>query len=183
MNSFNFVIRDAVAADIEDCLALNHDYETEHIWRMDMLAEGDGWRVNFRKDRLPRRSSMTHESDESRLRLALPQEICYLVAAGKDTPIILGYLTLHPNPIHKIGLIQDIVVSQEFRQQGIGSRLLTVARLWAQEHKLQTLMVEVSTKNYPAIQFLQNRGLRFCGFNDLYFTNQDISVFFGQTLR
>lgn len=183
MNSFNFVIRDAVALDIDACLALDHSYETEYVWRMVMQETSDGYQISFRKERLPRANEFTHPNDDLRLRLALPREICYLVAIGKDDPLVLGYLTLRPDPIHKIGLIQDIVVSRQFRSSGIGTRLLGVARRWAQEHEAEQLMVEVATKNFPAIQFLQNQGLRFCGFNDLYFKNQDISVFFGQTLH
>ena len=183
MNSFNFIIRDAVAADIEACLALDHSYESDYVWRMVMNTTTDGYQINFRKERLPRTNEITHSTNELRLRLALPREICYLVAIGKDNPIVPGYLILRPDPIHKIGLIQDIVVTRQFRELGIGTRLLAVARRWAQEQGARQLMVEVPTKNYPAIQFLQNRGLHFCGFNDQYFRNQDISVFFGQALN
>jgi len=184
MNSFNFVIRDAVAADVDACLALDHSYESEHVWRMVIQTTGDDHHLSFQKERLPRAKEVVHESDEIRLRLALPREICYLVAQAKDEPTTIpGYLTLRPDPVHKIALIQDIVVSRPFRRSGIGTRLLNVARRWATEHGAQQLMVEVSTNNYPAIQFLQTQGLRFCGFNDQYFRNQDIAIFFGQALH
>lgn len=183
MNNFNFVIRDAVKTDIDACLALDHSYESDYVWRMVMNTITDGYQVSFRKERLPRSNEITHPVDDLRLSLALPREICYLVAVGKEDPIVLGYLTLRPDPIHKIGLIQDIIVARQFRELGIGSRLLSVARRWTQEQGAKQLMVEVPTKNYPAIQFLQNRGMRFCGFNDQYFRNQDVSVFFGQTLH
>ena len=48
---------------------------------------------------------------------------------------------------------------------------------------LRRLIVETQTKNYPAIQFLLKRGLVFCGYNDLFYPNQDIAIFFGQNLR
>ncbi|MGJ3239966.1 MAG: GNAT family N-acetyltransferase [Anaerolineae bacterium] len=182
MDHFNFVIRDAIADDIPHCLALEHHYESEHVWRMMIQNTLDGYQINFRRERLPRTTSFTHPVDETRLRLALPSEICYLVAVRKDDPLVIGYLTLRPDPIHQIGLIQDIVVAQDFRQLGIGTRLLHVARRWTQDNGSKQLMVEVTTKNYPAIRFAQNQGLQFCGFNDQYFRNQDISVFFGQML-
>lgn len=183
MTTFNFVIRDAVANDVDACLALDHSYESDYVWRMVVQEVQNGHQITFRKERLPRAVETVHPADELRLRLALPREICYLVAVGKDDPIIPGYLTLRPDPIHKIALIQDIVVSRQFRGLGIGSRLLSIARRWAQEQDAKQLMVEVPTKNYPAIEFFQNRGLRFCGFNDQYFRNLDISVFFGQALH
>jgi hypothetical protein len=67
--------------------------------------------------------------------------------------------------------------------RGIGTALLRAARDWALETKLRRLIVETQTKNYPAIRFLQKRGLVFCGYNDLFYPNQDIAVFFGQMLR
>jgi GNAT superfamily N-acetyltransferase len=183
MESFNFVIRDALAADVEACLALDHRYESEHVWRMTISPDGEGRQINFRRERLPRPVEILYPIEEMRLLLALPRENCYLIAVGKNEPIVLGYLTMRPEPVHQIALIQDIVVAKQFRRRGVGSRLLNVARSWAQEHDAKELMVETQTINYPAIEFLQTQGLQFCGFNDQYFRNHDIAVFFGQQLR
>ena len=183
MKNLNFVIRDALAADVEPCLALEHHYQTEHVWKMNIAPDVEGRQIHFRKERLPRPVENLYPSDEMRLILALPREICFLVAIGKDEPIMLGYLTMRPEPVHQIAFVQDLVVGQQFRQGGVGSKLLNVARSWAQEHGAKALMVETQTVNYPAIEFLQNRGLQFCGFNDQYFRSHDIAVFFGQQIR
>jgi len=74
-------------------------------------------------------------------------------------------------------------VNSSHRLRGIGSALLNAARRWAIDRNLRRLIVETQTKNYPSIRFLQKRGLTFCGCNDLYYPNQDIAIFFGQTLR
>ncbi|MDQ7028099.1 MAG: GNAT family N-acetyltransferase [Anaerolineae bacterium] len=180
----NFVIRDAIATDIEDCLALDHQYQTKTVWQMTILPDGEAWQVQFREERLPREIDVLYPSDNMRLRLALPREICYLVAVSKTEPeTLLAYLTLRPDPVHKIALIQDIVVGREYRNKGIGTRLLGIARHWASEHGAQQLMLETQTINYPSIRFCQKNGLSFCGFNDQYYRNLDIAVFFGQTLR
>jgi GNAT superfamily N-acetyltransferase len=90
---------------------------------------------------------------------------------------------MRSDPIYKIAHIHDLVVSQPYRRKRIGSRLLNVARQWARDHHLVQIMAEMQTKNYPGILFCQQAGLEFCGFNDHYFPNQDIAVFFSQTLR
>lgn len=183
MNSFKFVIRDGLASDIDACLALDHTFESDYVWQMMMQTIQEGHQVTFRKERLPRPSIGQHQVDDVRLHLALPKENCFLVAIGKDEPIVLGYLTMRPDPIHKLALIQDVVVGNNFRGVGIGSRLVSIAREWARKQGAKQLMVEVPTINYSAIQFFQNRGLAFCGFNDQYFRNRDISVFFGQAIH
>src|SRR5215204_5600218 len=136
----SFQIRDAVPDDVEICLGLDHRYETRIVWQMTILPHGEAWQVTFREERLPREIEVVYPTDEIRLRLALPRELCYLVAAGRtEEDAILGYLTMRPDPVHKIALIQDIVVGREYRQKGIGTRLLNVARHWAGEHGAQQL--------------------------------------------
>ncbi len=40
------------------------------------------------------------------------------------------------------------------------------------------MMAAVQSKNYPAINFLQRNGFTFCGYNERYYRNQDIAVYF-----
>ncbi len=181
--TFNFLIRDGLASDIESCLALDHLYRTEHVWQMNVQQGVSQQQITFKIERLPRMMEVTYPMDEKRLRLALPHEQCFLVATGRDEPEVFGYLTMRNDETHSIALIQDVVISRPFRRQRIGSRLLKVAQQWAREHDLNRLMIEVRTKNHPAIQFCLATGFVFCGFNDLYFANQDIAVFFGASLR
>jgi ribosomal protein S18 acetylase RimI-like enzyme len=207
------LIRDGLNSDIESCLQLDHRYETEHVWQVNLAEEVGQWQVVFKTERLPRKLEVTYPGDEKRLTLALPAEHCFLVAIYRQPPSenvpaepveytgddnvaghedsvdtsedqqVLGYLTMRHDPVHRIALIQDIVVSRPYRRAKIGSRLLKNARQWAREHQLAQLMVETQTKNYPAISFCQQAGFTFCGFNDHYFRNQDIAVFFSQSLR
>jgi ribosomal protein S18 acetylase RimI-like enzyme len=183
-NPLRLVIRDGIAVDIKACIALDHSYETEFVWQVSIEREDPSqYQTRFRMERLPRTMDVTYPSDELRLRLALPTQHCFLVAAGRDEEQPFGYLTMRQEPNYGIAFIQDIVVSRPFRRNRIGTRLLEIARKWAQERKLIRLIAEVQTKNYPAIAFCQNAGLSFCGYNERLFGNQDVAVFFGQTLR
>jgi ribosomal protein S18 acetylase RimI-like enzyme len=87
------------------------------------------------------------------------------------------------DPLYPHALIQDLVVARPFRHAKIGTRLLKVAQRWAQEQRVERLMIEVQNQNYPAIQFVQTHGFTFCGFNDHYFPHHEIAVFFSQSLR
>jgi GNAT superfamily N-acetyltransferase len=180
--TFGFLIRDGLDSDIDACLSLDHQYETEYVWQMSVFEEVGLWQMTFKTEHLPRTMEVAYPVDERRLRLALPEEHCFLVALNRDTQEVIGYLTMRGDPTHRIALVHDLVVSRPFRRNGIGSRLLNVARRWAKERRLTLLSIELQTKNFPGITFCQQMGFTFCGFNDRYFQNQDIAVFFSQSL-
>lgn len=207
--TFSVRIRDGMESDISQCLDLDHSCETDHVWQM-TVSEGVGqWQIVLKKDKLPRTMDVIYPLDERRLVAALPDDHAFLVAVtrvpvpvavepsetGDDeetAPVmpvmeeveeVVGYLTMSNQPAHGIALVHDLVVSRPYRGNRIGSRLLNVARSWAREHDLSQMMVEVRTKNYPGIAFCQQAGFAFCGFNDHYFLNRDIAVFFSQSLR
>ena len=181
--TFSFLIRDGVESDISGCLALDHSYESEYVWQMNIREEGGQWEVRFKPDRLPRKVQAVYPFDERRLRLAIPPEQCFLVAVGRDQPEVLGYLTMQTDQTYRIARVMDLVIARPYRQRRIATRLLNVARQWARERDLSQMTIELQTKNYPGIVFCQQRGFAFCGFNDRLFPNQDIAVFFSQSLR
>jgi GNAT superfamily N-acetyltransferase len=181
-----FVIRDGAAGDIPACLALDHTGETDMVLQMQMVQpELNRWQISLQEERLPRKIDLLTEPNEARLRAALPADRCFLVAAHRspEKAELLGYLVMRPETADGVAMITDLIVSRPFRRAGIGSRLLNVARRWAREAGIHRLMIATPTKNYPGIRFCQESGLTFCGFNDRYYPNQDIAVFFTQTVR
>jgi GNAT superfamily N-acetyltransferase len=180
----NFLIRDGLETDIASCLLLDHAYETDFVWQMHIHSEEDQqWEILFKRDRLPRTVTIALPPEETRLRAALPEEQCFLIATRRDSPDVLGYLAMYNDSGHRLGLIHDLIVAGSSRRRGIGTRLINVARQWAKERQLSRLLIETQTKNYPGITFCQQNGFAFCGFNDRYFPNQDIAVFFSISLR
>ena len=79
--------------------------------------------------------------------------------------------------------MEILTLNATIKGEGIGTALIRHARQWAREQGLQMLLAEATTKNYPALCFYQKLGFQFCGFNDHYYTNQDIALFFVQALR
>ena len=180
--SLSFLIRDGLESDIPACLLLDHHYETDLVWQMTVDEKPGHWQIGFINQHLPRTLETEYIASETRLRAALPTDQCFLVAMTRETNDSLGYLAMRNDPVHEIARIHDLVVSLPYRRQRIGTRLLTIARQWAKEHKLNSLMIEAATQNFPGIVFAQQSGFKFCGYNDHYFPNQDIAVFFSQSL-
>lgn len=182
-STLSLLIRDGVKADIGACLALDHTYQTEYVWQMRSTQEHDHLQISFVRERLPRQIALEYPTNAARLEAALANEHGFVVAANRDTNEILGYLSLHSDPVYHIAYLQDLVVSLPYRHKRIGTRLINVARQWAREHQFAILTTELQTKNYPGIAFCQQSRLTFSGYNDHHFLNQDIAVFFSQSLR
>jgi GNAT superfamily N-acetyltransferase len=181
MPVLNFVIRDGLDSDIEACAALDHAYQTDQVWQMNFTPEGSGYRTTFRQERLPREIDLHYVVPAERLRTAAASG-SLLVAMNKEDEAVLGYCTLRYDALNNLAAVRDIVVTRPLQRRGVGTRLFSVARRWATEKKALFLLAEVQTKNVPGILFLQRQGLEYCGFNDRYFPDHDIAVFFGQAL-
>ena len=182
--TLSFQIRDGVSADIARCVALDHTYTTEYVWQMRLQDETEHRQIVFQTERLPRPLETAWPVDSHRLELALPAEHCFLVVESRDDERdVLGYLTMRSDPVFRIAHLHDLVISQPYRRNKVGSRLLNVARQWARQRQLVHLAAELQTQNYPGILFCQHAGLTFSGFNDHYFPNRDIAVFFTEALR
>lgn len=174
-------IRSATPADYELCLMLDHSVSTETVWQMSLEEEDGAQMITFRPARLPRSTKLLYPRGNETLVESWNRHSSFLVAEYEGD--IVGYVNVREEASLEAAWVADLVVDRAYRLKGIGTALLRGAREWTLEHRLRRLIVETHTKNHPAISFLQKRGLILCGYNDLYFPNQDIAVFFGQTLR
>jgi GNAT superfamily N-acetyltransferase len=178
------IIRDGVEADIDLCMALDHSYTSDYVWQVQIERDDPHYyQMTFRTERLPRTLEASYLASAERLKLALPDDHCFLVAAERDGAGILGYCVMSQQQTHRVAIVHDLVIERAYRRSRIGSKLLNIARRWGREKHLQRLLVEVNTRNHPAIVFCQSSGLTFCGYNERYFDQQEIAIFFGQNLR
>jgi GNAT superfamily N-acetyltransferase len=170
------IIRSATAADLPHCLAIDPAFETDYVWQMDNHAHAGQIDVSFRTVRLPRPMKVVYPRDTKQLNAGW--QACDEMLVADDNRSLVGYAALAKRPAQSAIWVQDLIVAKTARRNGVGSALLAGVLRWARDEKLTWLLLEVQTKNYPAIQFCQKQGLNFCGFNDHFFANQDIAVFF-----
>jgi len=174
------IIRPAELTDLKACLEIAHSYVTDHVWQMEE-SEGKGQvTVIFRTARLPRSMRVSYPKDYDNLLASWRRGECFLVA--EEDGVVRGYLDMSVQSWHLTAWVDNLAVAQDHRRQGIGTTLLKKAAEWARQRGLGRLMLEIQTKNYPAICFCQKNGLAFCGFNDRYYTNQDIALFFARSI-
>ena len=175
-------IRPAVAADISVLIELDHNFATDHVWQMEFLPEHEQSQINvsFRKVRLPRSVRVDYPRPARALAEDWTRLSGLLVAALEQQPI--GYVGLILDRITQATWVTDLVVDRPLRRQGIGSALLLAAAEWASTMDSHNLVLEMQPKNHPAIQLSFKLGFEFCGYNDLYYPDHEIGVFFRKSI-
>jgi ribosomal protein S18 acetylase RimI-like enzyme len=175
-------IRPAGVNDLSYLVQIEHSYQSLYAWQMDRMIEEGQIVINFRQTRLPRpvrveyagSHPLVNQENWSRYQAVL------VATMGK---IPVGYIGLSDQFIPKTLWVTDCVVRDDQRRQGIGTALILAAQEWGSEHGFRKTILEMQSKNHPAIQLARKLGYEFCGYNDHYFTNQDIALFFSRALR
>ena len=199
------LLRSADLVDIGACLALDADSQTDHVWQMDEREENGGRVVRFQTIRLPRVMYVSYPRERDDLLASWEGGATVLVTTesrayergaeswvveapdgdlrgteppDEEPPRVLAYCQLDACAWQGAGWISHLIVDRRLRRHGIGQAILKASIAWGREQKLERLMVAVQTKNYPGICFCEKNGFAFCGFNDRYFANRDIALFF-----
>jgi ribosomal protein S18 acetylase RimI-like enzyme len=173
-------IRPAGPADIPHLMAIDHDYSSDFVWQMELQGEEGQVGVSFRQVRLPRSVRVEYPRSPGRLAEDWNQRPGLLVALLEGQIIAYISLMLHIAPVTT--WVTDLAVVRRLRRQGVGSALVLAAQEWARQHQTYRIILEVQPKNHPAIRMAQKLGFDFCGYNDRYFANQDIALFFGKSV-
>ena len=74
-----------------------------------------------------------------------------------EEPLIVGYIGMYRMPPE--GEITNVAVTRKMRKKGCGRELLLRMQLWADEHGIDRIILEVRSGNEPAIHIY-----RTCGF-------------------
>ncbi len=175
------LIRPGEPKDLAPCGALDHSGTTGRVWQMENRVENGAQTILFRAVRLPREIKVDYPRQGRDLLAGWRRRDGFLVSEMEEE--VCGYVALTAQPEHGLAWVGDLVVQRSRRRRGVGTTLLKAAAHWGRQRGLTRLMVEVQTKNYPAIKFCQACGLTFSGYNDHYWPSEDIAVFFAGRLR
>ncbi len=175
-------IRPAQATDIPNLIALEHDYTSDYVWQMEVQTPEEGQlQVKFREIRLPRSVRVEYPRSPRTLLVDWQQRDGLLVALLEGE--VVGYASLRLNVAPLTAWVTDLVVRRRHRRQGIGTALTLACQEWGLEHQCRYLMLEMQPKNFPAIGLARKLAFDFSGYNDRYYENHDIGLFFARPLR
>jgi ribosomal protein S18 acetylase RimI-like enzyme len=179
-------IRPAVEIDIPLLVELDHNYVSDYAWQMEIrraeTVSKDESEIyaGFRQIRLPRSVRVDYPRQPQALLKDWSGRSELLVATHENQPV--GYISLMLGIAPLTAWVTDLVVKRRLRRQGIGSALLLAAHDWGLHQDIRNLVLEMQSKNYPGIQLAQKLGFDFCGYNDRYYANHDIALFFAKSL-
>ncbi len=174
-------IRPANLPDMNPLMQIDHSYQTAYVWQMDRVIEKGMISIYFRESRLPRPVRVEYPNPPEKIASDFAQKGALLAALMEGVPV--GYIQIRENQSTSTAWIYNLAVVEELRRKGIGSALLMAGQNWAGQRDLRRMVLEMQSKNYPAIQLANKLGYEFSGYNDHYFENRDIALFFSCFLR
>ena len=173
-------IRPALSTDLPRMMGIDHACTSEYVWQLDLRKESGQVSASLREVRLPRPISVAYPRNPFALADEWQFKSAVFVAAD---PAAVGYVCLSEQSAATVTWVTDLVVMPDHRRHGIGSALLKAAQDWAIERGSHMFILETQAKNQPATRMAQKFGLEFCGYNDHYYANQDVTLFFGRALK
>ncbi len=174
-------IRSANPNDIETLSVFEHGYYSEYVWQMSLDVSSENAQVEFRRTQLPRRVFVSYPRNKAAIFNYIDQAEAFLIAELADRPV--GYLKIETQKESNIARVSDLVISAPMRRQGIASGLLFTAMDLLTYRHFNTLVLEMQSKNDPAIKMANKLGFTFCGFRDHFFPNQELALFFSRFAR
>jgi ribosomal protein S18 acetylase RimI-like enzyme len=179
VNMSDFKIRNTISTDLARLSAIDHSIQTEYVWQLDLRRESRQVDALFREVRLPRAVRVEHPRPGEELADTWHISPMFSAMLGDEA---VGYIRFSEKFIPHAVWITDVVVAREMRMKGIARKLITAVEQWGAKKGLQRAIIEAQTKNFPAIRMFQKLGFEFCGYNDIYYPNRDVAVFFARTL-
>jgi len=177
----NVMIRQAVSPDIEYLSRFDHCVRTDRVWQMSQSMNESQIQTLFNETQLPREMRLTYPRSPDSLDTRWKNYSSILVACVEKSPV--GYASINGLFSPEMIWVNDLVVDELWRRKGVASSLFQAVRDWGLDRKYARITLEMSSKNYPAICLAKKLGFEFTGFNDNYFFNNDIALFFSRLLK
>jgi len=174
-------IRPTVASDLARLMGFDHSITSESVWQLELRRDTGQVTAMFREVRLPRSISVAYPRNP--FALADDWTKRSMVYTALIDQNLVGYFSLLERGMDSVVCVTDLVVNSANRRQGVGGALLVAAQDWAADRSHRRVILEMQSKNLPAIRLSQKFGYEFCGYNDQYYLTQDVALFFAKSLK
>jgi GNAT superfamily N-acetyltransferase len=174
-------LRPTVSSDLPRLMRFDHSVTSDTVWQLELRREPGQINASFREVRLPRSITVAYPHDAFALSEDWVKRSMMYTAFMEDEPA--GFISMLERGASSVVWVTDLVVQTERRRQGVASALLSAAQDWAVSKSQRRMILELQSKNIPAIRLAQKFGYEFCGYNDQYYLTQDVTLFFARILK
>jgi ribosomal protein S18 acetylase RimI-like enzyme len=112
------------------------------------------------------------QRDKAEIRSRLGGQMLQVVA--EDQGRLIALLDAEVESWRKVLKVWNLLVDEEYRRQGIGTKLMHSAEVFAQEKHCRAISVETQATNWPALSFYLKLGFEVCGVDEHFYTNRDL---------
>lgn len=174
-------VRPTIASDLSRLMGFDHSIMSDSVWQLEFRRETGQVTTAFREVRLPRSIQVAYPHNPFSLADDWVRRSMMYTALIDSDPV--GYISLMERGIASTVWVTDLVVNPAHRRRGVANGLLASGQAWAESRAHRRLILEMPSKNLPAIRLAQKSGFEFCGYNDQYYLNKDVALFFAKVLK
>ena len=153
-------------------------YTTEEYYDLETRTESDGFQVQMVKKRFE--TPVTHTPQEYDFPDSLYQdhwekaEAFGIVSEKDGKKELLACIEICPEEWSNRLMVTELWVADELHRQGIGTRLMNVAKEQAKLQGRRAIILETQSCNVRAIAFYLSQGFELIGFDSCCYTNIDV---------
>lgn len=153
-------------------------YISEEYYDLETSAGGDGFQVQMLKKKFE--TPVTHTPEEYNFPDRLYQdhwekaEAFGIVSEKDGKKELLACIEICPEEWSNRLMVTELWVADELHRQGIGTRLMNVAKEQAKRQGRRAIILETQSCNVRAIAFYLSQGFELIGFDSCCYSNIDV---------
>ncbi len=153
-------------------------YTSEEYYDLETSAGGDGFQVQMLKKKFE--TPVTHTPEEYNFPDRLYQDhwekaAAFGIVSEKDgKKELLACIEICPEEWSNRLMVTELWVADELHRQGIGTRLMNVAKEQAKRQGRRAIILETQSCNVRAIAFYLSQGFELIGFDSCCYSNIDV---------
>ncbi|KAA2224269.1 GNAT family N-acetyltransferase [Chryseobacterium sediminis] len=149
----------------------HNGYTTDRIYVVSSIEFGSSFEFILKEKALPYTKIWETTSEEfNELNTLIEQENSFGVFVNEE---LVGWIICEYRTWNNSLYIENILIDEKHRRQGIGIMLIKSAIKEARRLNCRVIELETQNTNYPAIQFYRRMGFNITGLNTRLYNNVD----------